>query len=308
MSDALSFNTISDRNDYINVKVLNDNENMFDLNSKSMFDFPKSHFDSNSQLKAFSIGSDYDTSSLRYNLSSTEKFCDSNVSSKNTISTKPKFIFATYKADSPAKIEEMIQNNKEKSTYKSRREFIKERNRLAAKKSRSLKVAEVNKYISIIDKLKIQISEKDSLIQQLENEIAFFKRQESIKISNNNSQGFVCNKCLMSVFSLAMISIMVICIVFAVKPYIGRGNNSDMIGKDNIENTDSNSFGNTMINGNNLDNKESQALIPNKPDSTENKEMATIAGDGTNNFDTISSAKFLFIPNILFILIILLFL
>ena len=124
-----------------------------------------------------------------------------------------KNIFATYKAEnSPIKVAQIINKNPEK--FKTRRDFIKERNKLAARKSRNNKAAEYNRLYTLNKKLKEELEEKNKLIKELEIENFNLKKAYSgtsgISIGStsnisgfnnrgNNNEGVYCNKCYMSI-------------------------------------------------------------------------------------------------------------
>ena len=259
-------NLLSNKNS-LNIKNNNNNNNLYPITNKinkkysSSFlndnyseNFDINHFSSTSSVFALSSLSSNNYNNLNTKdkliLNSTDLSSFQNTSSTYS-SNKHKFkknIFATYKADNTnINVKEVIDKCPQK--FKTRRDFIKERNKLAARKSRSNKVAEYNRLYNLNKKLKEDIYEKDVEIKELKEENLALRNIKSkhsgISIASTNnllrptqneeikfgSEGIYCNKCYMSIFSIALVCVMVICLVFAVKPYIGKGTIIDSIDK-----------------------------------------------------------------------------
>lgn len=112
----------------------------------------------------------------------------------------------------------------------SRRDYIKLRNKLAARKSRSLKETELSRVLSLNRALKEEIMIKDKIILSLEEEIRELNDKRSFSIVNNNnynsqSGNSYCNRCFLSIFSLAIIAVISFCIIATITPYIYEDGN-----------------------------------------------------------------------------------
>lgn len=124
----------------------------------------------------------------------------------------------------------------------SRREFIKLRNKLAARKSRSLKETELARALALNKALKEEIVIKDRIIQALEHEIQELKNSKPFTIIDNNrfisansmgnsNPNFFCQKCFISLFSVALVALIVFCVVSTIKPFIKTPQEKDTIGQ-----------------------------------------------------------------------------
>lgn len=139
---------------------------------------------------------------------------DSLAPSSNSVLTT-KNIFATYKAENTAiPISKQQVNPKD---FKSRKDFYKEKNKLAARKSRSNRKSDLSKLLSINKQLKDEVVRKNKIIANLENQVSSLKRERNLIISTRGGfdENSMCNKCFMSVFSLAVITLIVSCVVLS---------------------------------------------------------------------------------------------
>jgi hypothetical protein len=167
----------------------------------------------------------------------------------------------------------------------SRREFIKQRNKIAARKSRSLKETELNRALALNRALKEEIAVKNKIINSLEEENQQLKMRSSFTIVNNNSNSYVrtgeglfCNKCFMTIFTLALIAVIAFCVISSVKPYIK--NTKDIIPNNNSENN----INNTLVpNGESIPDYNTSNKDNSKNTSTEDKVNVAGSVESANN-------------------------
>lgn len=124
--------------------------------------------------------------------------------------------FNTYKENNDDRIKTSM------STNLSRKEYVRMRNKLAARKCRSLKETELSRSLALIKALKEEIVYKDKYIQSIEEELSQYKNKNNFSIGSRNTinqynfglQGnYVCSKCLGVIFTLAIVAVVIIGIV-----------------------------------------------------------------------------------------------
>lgn len=114
-----------------------------------------------------------------------------------------------------------------KNSNMSKKEYIKYKNKLAARKSRGLKEEEYYRTLAENKVLKQEIKNRDNYIISLENEIKDLRvnlqNNRTFSIYNNSNSStnteLTCNRCLLSFISVALVSVLVLCVVITVKSF-----------------------------------------------------------------------------------------